>query len=356
MRWRPYRALTLAVLKTSWRNPAASFGLFAVLMLMLAGVRLLDAAKAPNPTVAVANESTTDASLKLLRELKGTPGFVVSEASATAARRSVDAGKADVAVVIPPEFGATDPAGRVQPGRAIIVYKAGGQGEQARALVSAAVDRVDRVMQGAPQALSASAEVQNAGLGLIDIFLPGLLAFNVVQSGLIAAAGAFASHRATGVLKRIQATGIAPSNLVLAHASAFFVLGAVQLALMLLAARLLFTVHLDLLAMFGVAMLGYLVFLAAGFAISGWVRDAQRAPVVATSVGMPMIMVGLLPPALFGAAAGVLAVLPISFVTHAIRALVEGGGLTAMRLDLLALAAWAVVMLAAAGRSFRWDA
>jgi ABC-2 type transport system permease protein len=86
------------------------------------------------------------------------------------------------------------------------------------------------------------------------------------------------------------------------------------------------------------------------------VRDAQRAPVVATSVGMPLIMVGLLPPVLLGSAASVLAVLPISLVTHGIRVLVEGGGVGAVRLDLLALAAWAVVMLAAAGRSFRWDA
>ncbi len=82
MRWRPYRALTLAVLKTSWRNPAASFGLFAVLMLMLAGVKLLDAAKAPTPTVEVANESSTAASRQLVEELKQTPGFEVSEASA----------------------------------------------------------------------------------------------------------------------------------------------------------------------------------------------------------------------------------------------------------------------------------
>jgi hypothetical protein len=64
---------------------------------------------------------------------------------------------------------------------------------------------------------------------------------------------------------------------------------------------LLFRVHLDLGSMFVVTMLGYLVFLAAGFAISGWVRDPQRAPVVASSIGLPLVFIGLLPTQFFPA-------------------------------------------------------
>jgi hypothetical protein len=105
-------------------------------------------------------------------------------------------------------------------------------------------------------------QVENAGIGLIDVFLPGLLGFNVIQAGLIAAAG------------------------------------------------LLFRVHLDLSSMFVVTMLGYLVLLAAGFAISGWVRDPQRAPVVASSIGLPLVFIGLLPMQFFsGPAAAVIRVL-----------------------------------------------
>ncbi len=57
-------------------------------------------------------------------------------------------------------------------------------------------------------------QVENAGIGLIDVFLPGLLGFNVIQAGLITAAGAFATYRTYGALRRVQATGIAPGNLV----------------------------------------------------------------------------------------------------------------------------------------------
>jgi ABC-2 type transport system permease protein len=357
VRWRPYRALTVAVLRSSLRNPLASFGLFGLLLIMLAGVKYLDSARFAGPSVKLADQSGTPVARQLAGELRRTPGLAVTLAGADDARRSVDAGTTDVAVIIPSGLGETGPDGRLRPAQVQLVFRAGSPGEQALALVGAAVDRADRRAQSAPQALTATARVENAGVGLIDAFLPGLLSFNIIQSGLILAAGVFAGYRATGVLRRVQVTGLAPANLVLAHATAALLLGTVQVALMLVAARLLFTVHLDLVAMLLVAMLGYLVFLAAGFAISGWVRDAKRTPVIANWVGMPMIFVGLVPSTLVPpAAATALAVLPVSLVTHGTRVLIDGGGPGDIRLDLLGLAGWAVVLLAAAARTFRWDA
>lgn len=60
---------------------------------------------------------------------------------------------------------------------------------------------------------------------MFDAFLPGLLAMNIIQSGLLVAAGAFATYRSTGVLRRIQATGIDAGSFVLAHATSTFLLG-----------------------------------------------------------------------------------------------------------------------------------
>ena len=355
-RWRPYRALTQAILKTSLRNPVASFGFFAVLMIMLAGVKYLDSARFSGTSVRVADQAATPASRDLVRSLRATPGFSVGESGAADATRAVAAGQTDVAVIIPPGFGATGAGGQLLPAEVVVTYRAGGAGDQARSLIAADVEVLDRTEQRAPQLLTVRADVRNAGLGLIDLFLPGLLSFNVIQSALMVAAGAFAGYRSAGVLRRVQATGTAPANLVLAHATALFLIGAAQVGLMLVAARLLFTVHLDLAGIFAVAMLGYLVFLAAGLAISGWVRDPQRAPAIATAVGMPMIFIGLFPPQLFsGTLATVIGVLPVSFVTHGVRTLIEGAGLSAIHADLLGLAGWAAVLLAGASGAFRWD-
>jgi ABC-2 type transport system permease protein len=356
VRWRPYRALTLAILKASLRNPVASFGFFAALMLVLGGIKYLDSAQLSGPNMALADEASSPASRQLVDALRRTPSFTLTETSAADARHRVDAGGSDIAVVIPADFGATDATNHLLPAQVQLVYRAGGPGDQAAALVRAAVDRVDRQAQGAPPALAAATQVENAGIGLIDVFLPGLLGFNVIQAGLVVAAGAFATYRTSGALRRVQVTGIAPGNLVLANATVNLLLGTVEVAVMLAVAGLLFRHRLDLGSMFAVTMLGYLVFLAAGFAISGWVRDAQRAPAVASSVSLPLIFIGVLPAQFFpGPAAAVIRVLPISLVTHALHQLLQGAPGQAIKGDLLALAGWALVLLAAASRAFRWD-
>ena len=183
-------------------------------------------------------------------------------------------------MVILEDFGATDAANHMLPAQVQVLYKEAGQGDQAAALVRAAVDRVDRQAQGAPPALAVATQVENAGIGLIDVFLPGLLGFNVIQAGLITAAGAFATYRTSGALRRVHVTGIAPGNLVLANAT------------------------------------------RPSPAAAG--RPAQFFP---------------------GPAAAVIHVLPISLVT--LGQSIKG--------DLLALAGWAVVLMAAASRAFRWD-
>ena len=128
----------------------------------------------------------------------------------------------------------------------------------------------------------------------IDFLLPGVVAFNIIGSALMVAAGAFAHYKSTGVLRRLKATGIGSSVFVLTHAAATLVMGMTQTAALLVAAVLLFSVHLDLVALFVLLTAGYLVFVAMGLAISGWIRDPQRATAVSQSVAFPMIFVALL--------------------------------------------------------------
>jgi ABC-type transporter Mla maintaining outer membrane lipid asymmetry ATPase subunit MlaF len=96
--------------------------------------------------------------------------------------------------------------------------------------------------------------------------------------------------------------------------------------------------------------------LAIGLAVSGWVCDHQRAPVVASSIAFPLIFIGLFPVSVVSGLSGqLLALLPVSMATHALRGIVSGSSLGSFGGDLLGLGAWAIVALAAAGRVFRWD-
>jgi len=162
-------------------------------------------------------------------------------------------------------------------------------------------------------------EQHPTGSGVIDSFLPGLVAFNIVGGALMLAVGTFANYKSTGVLRRLKATGISPTTFVVAHATSFFLLGTAQTAAILIAAKLLFSVRLDVLMLFVVLGLAYLVFLALGLAISGWIRDPQRANAVAQSVAFPMIVIGLLGAALPPEVAAFTKYLPVAALTDAMQ-------------------------------------
>jgi ABC-2 type transport system permease protein len=353
---RAFRGLVVANLRTFLRNPLPSSGLMVVLVLLLLGVRALEGVQAQKLNLAVADQAHTGASDRIVANLRKFPSLAVSETDAKTAASRLNSGGADVEVLIPPGLGATDSAGHVLAAQVELTYRTGGLGDQAAALVAAAVDEADREVQAAPQLLTVKSHLLNSGLGLLQIFLPGLLTFNVINAGLILAAGIFAGYRSTGTLRRIQATGIGPAELVLAHAFSNLLLAGAQVLLMLVAASIIFSSSLNVPALLAVTMLGYLVFLAIGLAVSGWVRDPQRAPVVASSIAFPLIFIGLFPSTVVSGLAGqLLALLPVSMATHALRGIVTGSGLGSFGSDLFGLAVWAALALAAAGRVFRWD-
>jgi ABC-2 type transport system permease protein len=351
-----FGSLTVANLKMYVRNPVASFTLAAVLLVILVLFKVVFSGQTPHTKVAVVDASRTAASAALVGDLRAAGTFDVTPASPAAAGRMLEQGDVDITVTIPADFAQRDAAGRPLPVRVQVAYRAGTAGETSLPALRGVVEGYDEVTLGEVPSVSVSLTAVHArASSAVDFLLPGVVAFNIIGSALMVAAGVFANYKSTGVLRRLKATGISPNVFVLSHAAATFVLGLVQAAIILVAAELLFGVHLDLVALFLLLAAGYLVFLAMGLAISGWIRDPQRATAVAQSVAFPMIFVGLLSAALPAGVASVTHYLPVSYVTDGMQRLGDGGQVPAVGQDLAWLAGWAVVLLVAAGRVFRWD-
>ena len=218
---RAFQALLRAPLRTFLRNPLPSSGLMVVLV--------PSPVRNPGPSRASRRDSRprlwlrTRCTLRplpsrIIADLRKLPGLAVSESDAATARSRLGTGAADLELLISANVGATDGAGHLLPGRVDVYYRSGGQADQAASLVAAAVDEADRELQGAPQVLGVRVHLLNSDQRILEAFLPGVLAFNVINAGLILAAGIFAGYRTSGTLRRIQATGIRPAELVLAHA------------------------------------------------------------------------------------------------------------------------------------------
>jgi len=352
---RAYLSLTRANLLMLLRNPVASFSLTLVLLVLLGFIRLISG-QTVHTRVVIVDRSTLPEAAVLVQDIRRVPVFDVTEAGADAAGRQLQQGTADLVVTIPAQTGAVDASGRPVPAALAVRYLAGSAGEAAVPTLRGVVEGFDEqaLHQVPPVSVDASS-VSGRAMGFIDALLPGVIAFNIIGSALMVAAGVFAGYKSSGVLRRLKASGISPPTFVLAHATSAFLLGMAQTAAIVLAATLLFAVHLDLLALVVLVALGYLVFLALGLAISGWIRDPQRATAAAQSVAFPMIFVALLSGALPPSISALTRYLPISYVTDGLQQLGRGAGLGLVGGDLLWLAGWCAVLLLAAGRVFRWD-
>ena len=355
-RFRAFASLTRANLKMYVRNPVASSSLFLALIAMLLVVKVVFSGTGPHTTVVLVDSSGSAQAAALIKDVRAIKSFDVSQTSEPTARTRLKQGRADVEIVIPAGFATLDPNGQWMPVRIAVTYRAGTTGESSLPIIKGVVESYDEAVLHQVPAVSVAASGLDAPNGrVIDSFLPGLVAFNIVGGALMLAVGTFANYKSTGVLRRLKATGISPTTFVVAHATSFFLLGTAQTAAILIAAKLLFSVRLDVLMLFVVLGLAYLVFLALGLAISGWIRDPQRANAVAQSVAFPMIVIGLLGAALPPEVAAFTKYLPVAALTDAMQQLSNGSGRGAVEADMAWLGAWAVVLLVAAGRVFRWD-
>lgn len=353
---RAYRSLTLTNLRMLIRNPAGSSSLFVVLILLLAVMKVVTSGEGPHTKVDVVKLSSGAQVSSVLTALKAVPTFDITIASETDASSALSAGKTDMTIVIPATFGNLDTNGRPAPVQLRVKYRTGTAGESSLPIVKGIADTLNaQLLHETPLVTLAASSLNARTYGLIDYFLPGVIVFNIIGSALMVAAGTFSNYKSTGVLRRLKATGIKPSVFVLSHATASFLFGMTQTLAIIGAAILLFSFHLDLPTILLVTALGYLVFLALGFVISGWIRDGQRAAGVAQSVAMPLIFIALLSASLPASVAAVTKYLPVSYITDAMRQLGEGATISGVSSDLAWLTGWALVLLVAAGRVFRWD-
>jgi len=348
---RAYWALVVADLKMYLRRPVAVWLGPGLMLAFIVVLRLLSFGSGGQLNVAVSNASRTPASADLVYDIKAIPTFRVYDMPEDWARYNFDTGRVELVVVIPPGLGS---GGTTQVG---VLYRQGVLGNAELQLLQSAFDRYNLEQSRlAPVARLDARATNTRAIGVAGSLLSGLAGFNLVQSGLLLAAGLMASYRLSGVLKRIQATGVDPGTFVFAHATSAFLVGFVQTAVLLVAGALLFSIQFDVVPTLVVIGLGYFVFLALGFAISAWITEPMTSTVVASVLGTVLIVIGFIPVEALPAVIGIpLGLLPISMVTDGVRHAGLGGDLSTLLPDVLGLIIWAAVLVFAAGRSFNWQ-
>ena len=189
-----------------------------------------------------------------------------------------------------------------------------------------------------------------------DFFVPGLLALAVMSAAFTGQAIAVGFERQYGVLKRLGATALPRSVLLLAKTLAVLVVEVLQLgALAAVGLALGWSPRGSVLAALLLVAVGTAAFSGLGLLLGGTLRGLTSLA-VANLVWLVLLVLGgvVFPLSAFGAAEPALELLPTAALSSGLREVLEAGAGLPLR-ETFTLLAWAVGGLALAARLFRWE-
>jgi ABC-2 type transport system permease protein len=201
------------------------------------------------------------------------------------------------------------------------------------------------------------APVLDLGRDRVGFLLPGVLALAVMSTAFTGQAIATAFDRRHGVLKRLGATPLGRSGLILAKTLAILGVEVLQIAVLLAVAAILgWRPQGSGAVALAFVLLGTAAFSGLGLLMAGLLRAeatlgaANLVYLILLVLGGVLFPVSVLP----GGLRVVVSFLPITALTGGLRAALQPAAMVSGR-DLLQLAAWAAAAIAAASATFRWE-
>lgn len=191
----------------------------------------------------------------------------------------------------------------------------------------------------------------------VDVLAPGVLALAVMSTAFTGQAIATGFERRYGALKRLGATPLGRSGLLVGKTLAVLAIELLQVAVLCVAGFALgwrpagnAAYAAALLVLGTVAFSGLGLLLAGTLRAEATLAAANLGYVVMLALGGIVLPLRMFPPAL----AAVLGLLPSTALAEGLRTVLDHGGGVPLG-PALVLTGWAVVALLAAARTFRWE-
>ena len=198
----------------------------------------------------------------------------------------------------------------------------------------------------------------------IDFILPGQLGFSLLMAGVFSSAFLFFNLRQSLVLKRIFATPIARSYLILGELLSRFLFQVVGFVIMVALGHFAFQFTLinglvTFLEMLLFSVFGLLIFMGTGFIISSLLEDEGSLAPVANTVTLPQILLcGLFFPIENYPhwLQSFCKILPLTILVDGLRKIAfEGTHILQMPLALGGLFCWTIIIGIVTVKVFRWE-
>lgn len=228
-------------------------------------------------------------------------------------------------------------------------------------IVQRALDELVFQQNSLPRHALRTELVNSRNLSYIDFLLPGILAMSIMQGGIFGVAFGFVILKKRGILRRLLVTPMQTNDFIIAQVATRLLVLLAQILVMIGAGVWFFNLHFigSIFNMIIVGLLGGVVFLSIGFALSGISKSEDQVAPLANIITLPMMMLSgvfFSRSSLPGFAHVVTDFFPLTYLADGLRSIaIEGATLADVLPQLLGLSVWAVLTLFVAVKAFRWE-
>ncbi len=346
------------------RDPTALFFIFLFPLIFLLVFGAMSRNDSVSFNVAVVNRSDTAFAKEFTENMNRNETFKVKDVqSFDEAKEKMGRGELDSIVEMPDTFGQTNAQG-VPSGNLIVYYKESDPttGQTVASVMQRTLDEINVRLTGTTDPLAVEQRAtQTSNLTRFDYTLSGIVGFSILSLAIFGMANGFPADKKTGALRRLRATPLRASQLILATALEYLLVGLLSVASMFLVATLLFDFDMrgNYLTLAAFALIGIFCLFGFGLAIGGWAKNENQSAPLSNLVAFPMMFLSgvffptfLMPQWL----QGITQFLPLTPIVEGIRLITtESASLLSLGPQLAVIAVWTVVIYSLAFRVFRWE-
>ena len=360
----PVLALYLASQRTFLRDRMALFWTlaFPVLFILLFGVIFSGSGQDPVAVGVVRAAGAGGAPDPVLAALNGIPALAVHAGTRAELMDQLGAGDLRVVVDAPASLAGDVAGGRAVEVEVIFDPTSAAAHQIAVPVIGAALRELDGVIRRRPALIATRFTTVTADrLRTIDFLVPGILAMALMQLGLFGTAAPLVQLRERQVLRRLGATPLPRSALLLSQLLHRLTIALAQVVIIVAVGRLVFGVEIGdrvgLLAAF--CVLGALTFVSLGYLIASLSKTEESVFGITSVLNFPMMFLsGIFFPleTMPDWIRPVVRAIPLTYLGDALRQTMVGAPpVHALGVDALVLGIWLAVAAVLSVRLFRWE-
>lgn len=358
--------LTLAkILTIRWsRDPVALFFIFIFPLIFLLIFGAMSRSSSVSFNVVLINNSDTKFAAQFVEQIKDNKIFKVKDVgSFDQAKEKMGRGELDSILELPTGFGQPDDQG-IPRGKLVAYYQEAkpDTGQTVASVVQQILDGINKQLIATTDPLAVEQKAtKTSNLTRFDYTVAGIVGFAMMSLAIFGMANGFPADKKTGSLRRLRATPLRASQLILSTALEYLIVGLISVASMYLVATLLFDFNMrgSYLTLAAFVTIGIFSLFGFGLAIGGWAKNENQSAPLSNLVAFPMMfLTGVFFPTFLMPQwlQNISHFLPLTPIIDGIRRITtENATLFSLGPELAIIGAWTVLIYTLAFKVFRWE-